>query len=226
MKKESFNRLFLIYLKNAIEAMPNGGQLEIYMNSNKNVYEISIKDTGVGMNFEQIGRLGKPYFTTKGQKGTGLGMMVAYRVIEELNGKIKVTSQIGKGTTFTIYLPHSLPRLKPMGFFLTNIPLTTFHQKRQRRDLGEQLLREGHSFKRARSVPTTPLYWRYFFPFSVDRWDVSFVVFVPRTKNVYTTPVVYRPPNKEVEYPSYIFYEQYFELHLHPDGFLFYEQNT
>ncbi|HWL25690.1 MAG TPA: ATP-binding protein, partial [Ureibacillus sp.] len=39
--------------------------------------------------------------------GTGLGMMVAYRVIEELNGKIKVTSQIGKGTTFTIYLPRS-----------------------------------------------------------------------------------------------------------------------
>ncbi|AZV42752.1 ATP-binding protein [Peribacillus asahii] len=98
---------FLNIFKNAIEAMPNGGQLVISMNSHKNMYEISIEDTGVGMDREQIERLGKPYFTTKGQKGTGLGMMVAYRVIEELNGKIKVTSQIGKGTTFTIYLPRS-----------------------------------------------------------------------------------------------------------------------
>ena len=106
-EKRIIQQAFLNIFKNAIEAMPNGGQLEVYMNSNKNVYEISIKDTGVGMNYEQIGRLGKPYFTTKGQKGTGLGMMVAYRVIEELNGKIKVTSQIGKGTTFTIYLPQS-----------------------------------------------------------------------------------------------------------------------
>ena len=126
---------------------------------------------------------------------------------------------------FQKFLLFQWPRLKPVGFFLTNIPLTTFHQKRQRRDLGEQLLREEHSFKRARSVPTTPLYCRYFFPFSVDRWDVSFVVAVPRTKNVYTTQVAYRPMNKGVEYPSYIFYERYFELHLHPDGFLFYEQN-
>ena len=85
--------------------MPNGGQLVICMNSNVSMNEISIKDTGVGMSLEQIERLGKPYFTTKGQKGTGLGMMVAYRVIEELNGRIKVTSQIGKGTTFTICLP-------------------------------------------------------------------------------------------------------------------------
>ena len=106
-EKKVIQQAFLNILKNAIEAMPNGGQLVICMNSNEKMNEISIKDTGVGMNLEQIERLGKPYFTTKGQKGTGLGMMVAYRVIEELHGRIKVTSRIGKGTTFTIYLPRS-----------------------------------------------------------------------------------------------------------------------
>src|SRR5947199_228219 len=55
-----------------------------------------------------------------------------------------------------------------MGFFLTNIPLTIFHKKGQRQDLGEQLLKETQSFKRARSVPTTPLDWRYFFLFLFD----------------------------------------------------------
>ena len=104
-EKRIIQQAFLNIFKNAIEAMPNGGQLAIVMKSNEHMYKISIEDTGVGMDFEQIARLGKPYFTTKGQKGTGLGMMVAYRVIEELNGRIEVTSQIGKGTTFTICLP-------------------------------------------------------------------------------------------------------------------------
>jgi len=71
------------------------------------MFAIMIKDTGVGMDDEQIERLGKPYFTTKGQKGTGLGMMVAFRVIEELEGKISVKSEKGRGTAFTIYLPHT-----------------------------------------------------------------------------------------------------------------------
>lgn len=99
---------FLNIIKNAIEAMPSGGKLIIAMNLNEDMLVISIEDSGVGMGSEQIERLGKPYFTTKGQKGTGLGMMVAFRVIEELNGKIKVTSQKGLGTTFTIYLPCAL----------------------------------------------------------------------------------------------------------------------
>ncbi len=94
--------------KNAIEAMPDGGVLEIDVSLNKNRCFITIKDTGVGMNADQITRLGTPYFSTKGQKGTGLGMMVAFRVIEELNGTINVESQIGKGTIFRIQLPCSL----------------------------------------------------------------------------------------------------------------------
>ncbi|WP_102347694.1 ATP-binding protein [Bacillus sp. Marseille-P3661] len=96
---------FLNILKNAVEAMPDGGDLLISVHIDEQTFKVSFKDTGVGMSPEQIERLGKPYFTTKGQKGTGLGMMVAYRVIQELNGEIKVNSKVGKGTTFTILLP-------------------------------------------------------------------------------------------------------------------------
>lgn len=96
-------------LKNAIEAMPNGGVLEVCMISNDLDVIITIKDTGVGMSAIQIERLGTPYYSTKGQKGTGLGMMVAFRVIKELNGKINVASEVGKGTTLTITLPKKLP---------------------------------------------------------------------------------------------------------------------
>ncbi len=96
---------FLNMLKNAIEAMPNGGELFISMKEHKKQYEIVIQDSGLGMDEGQMKRLGKPYFTTKGQKGTGLGLMVAYRVIEQLNGQIKVNSEKGKGTEFHIYLP-------------------------------------------------------------------------------------------------------------------------
>lgn len=104
-EKRTIQQALLNILKNAIEAMPNGGQLHIQMNSNENMFEISISDTGIGMDLEQIERLGRPYYTTKGQKGTGLGMMVSYRVIEESKGRISVVSKKGKGTTFTIHLP-------------------------------------------------------------------------------------------------------------------------
>lgn len=91
--------------KNAIEAMPHGGTITIAVRSTAEQAIISVKDTGVGMSPDQIQRIGTPYFTTKGQQGTGLGMMVAYRVIHELNGKIEIDSTIGKGTEFRIVLP-------------------------------------------------------------------------------------------------------------------------
>ncbi|MBB6446665.1 ATP-binding protein [Bacillus benzoevorans] len=106
-EKKIIQQAFLNFMKNAIEAMPDGGTLEIGMRKHDDLMEIKIKDTGIGMDQDQMERLGKPYFTTKGQKGTGLGMMVAYRVIEDIKGKISVMSEKGKGTTFTIDLPIS-----------------------------------------------------------------------------------------------------------------------
>ncbi|WP_338453319.1 ATP-binding protein [Niallia oryzisoli] len=106
-EKRVVQQALLNMMKNAVEAMPNGGELIITMKKHKNQHEIVIQDTGLGMDEVQMKRLGKPYFTTKGQKGTGLGLMVAYRVIQQLNGQIKVNSEKGKGTAFHVYLPCS-----------------------------------------------------------------------------------------------------------------------
>ncbi|HHY73425.1 MAG TPA: two-component sensor histidine kinase [Bacillus bacterium] len=93
-------------MKNAIEAMPNGGLLTILSSVvNNSFITIQIKDTGIGMDATQLCRLGEPYFSTKDMKGTGLGMMVVYRIIESMNGFIDVESEVGKGTCFTITLP-------------------------------------------------------------------------------------------------------------------------
>lgn len=90
--------------KNGIEAMPSGGTLQI-IGSKKNAKVIlQITDNGIGMNAEQINRLGTPFYSTK-NKGTGLGMMVSYRIIKTFGGHIEVTSQPDRGSSFTISLP-------------------------------------------------------------------------------------------------------------------------
>ncbi|GGM18705.1 sensor histidine kinase [Paraliobacillus quinghaiensis] len=91
------------FAKNSIEAMPDGGLLSVELRSSNSKVIISIKDTGVGMTKEQISQLGEAYYTTK-ETGTGLGMMVSYSAIYAMNGKIKVESEVGKGTEFQIIL--------------------------------------------------------------------------------------------------------------------------
>ncbi|BDG36036.1 ATP-binding protein [Saccharococcus caldoxylosilyticus] len=110
-EREKFRQCLLNIMKNAIEAMPNGGVLQIYVSIEKRRVLIRISDTGVGMTKEQMERLGEPYFTTKEIKGTGLGMMVVYRIIESMNGTIHIQSEIHKGTEVSIYLPLSSSHL-------------------------------------------------------------------------------------------------------------------
>jgi two-component system, sporulation sensor kinase B len=103
------NKLFqslLNILKNGIEAMPKGGTLSINSYVKNNHIIIEMEDTGFGMTKEQVNRLGEPYFSTKGVKGTGLGMMVSYSIIRSMNGKITVESEVGKGTKFTLSFPN------------------------------------------------------------------------------------------------------------------------
>ena len=90
--------------KNAIEAMPDGGTLNISSSIHNNKVIIRIEDSGVGMSQEQINRFGEPYFSTK-TKGTGLGTMVAVKIIETMQGSLKIRSVITKGTTLIITFP-------------------------------------------------------------------------------------------------------------------------
>ncbi|WP_162144546.1 ATP-binding protein [Ectobacillus panaciterrae] len=101
---QNLQQVFLNIIKNGIESMSGGGTLKIQTRRERKTVIITIQDTGCGMTNEQILRLGEPYFSTK-EKGTGLGMMVSYRIIESMKGTIEVKSHIGKGTAFYIKLP-------------------------------------------------------------------------------------------------------------------------
>ncbi len=98
-------KVFINMIKNGIEVMPSGGFITISMNQTiDNRIHISIKDEGYGIPEEKLKKLGQPFYTTK-ERGTGLGLMVSYRIIEEHEGTIKVESEVGKGTVFHVYLP-------------------------------------------------------------------------------------------------------------------------
>lgn len=101
---EYFRQCFLNLLKNSIEATPRGGTVTVSCSCKGEEVVVTIADTGIGMTAEQIGRFGEPYFSTK-EKGTGLGAMVAVKLIETMNGTWKIDSEIKKGTTITITFP-------------------------------------------------------------------------------------------------------------------------
>ncbi len=105
-------QVFVNLLNNAADAMPGGGAITITTRlSPGGTVEIDIADTGCGIAEENLGKLFTPFFTTKPfGKGTGLGLSIVYGIIKMHRGQIKVSSQPGKGTTFTVALPISPPR--------------------------------------------------------------------------------------------------------------------
>jgi two-component system, sporulation sensor kinase A len=91
---------FINLIKNAIEATPKNGEINIKVEQQKSTI-ITISDSGCGMAETQLNKLGTSFSTTK-KNGTGLGLMVTYNIIKNHNGSIHVKSEEGKGTTFTI----------------------------------------------------------------------------------------------------------------------------
>ena len=105
-------QILLNLLINARQAMPNGGRLrvEVRENPDAQMVEIRISDTGVGIPPDQLRLIFEPFYTTKepdehGHGGSGLGLSVCRQIIEQHQGRIRVESLVGKGSTFTVKLP-------------------------------------------------------------------------------------------------------------------------
>jgi two-component system, NtrC family, sensor kinase len=92
---------------NAIQAMPEGGDLfvDVGRDQESNSVIIKVRDTGSGIPKDILPNIFDPFFTTKGTKGTGLGLAVSYGILRQHNGEITVESQEGEGTTFMVKLP-------------------------------------------------------------------------------------------------------------------------
>jgi PAS domain S-box-containing protein len=104
--EKQLQEVFMNIIRNAADAMPDGGQIAIRTSRYRKFLKIEIKDTGEGMSKKVLGRIFEPFFTTK-QKGTGLGLAVCHSIIQEHSGDLVYDSKVGKGTTATILLPIS-----------------------------------------------------------------------------------------------------------------------
>jgi PAS domain S-box len=103
-EENHLKQVFINVLKNAIEAMPKGGEIEIEARKQPGWIVVTIRDHGVGISEEMIPKLGDPFVTSK-ESGTGLGIMISQRIIQSHQGTMEIRSTVGKGTTVTINLP-------------------------------------------------------------------------------------------------------------------------
>jgi signal transduction histidine kinase len=105
-------QVLLNLILNARQAMPRGGflRIEVRENPRAGMVEIAVRDTGVGIPPEKLRMIFEPFYTTKapdeeGHGGTGLGLSVCRQIVEQHQGRIRVESVVGQGSTFTIKLP-------------------------------------------------------------------------------------------------------------------------
>jgi PAS domain S-box-containing protein len=102
-------QVFINLLLNAMNAMPNGGTVDIFAEQAASEVLIRVTDTGAGICQEDIDKIFDPFFTrTPLGKGTGLGLSICNSIVDQHGGSISVESQSGKGSTFTVKLPRSL----------------------------------------------------------------------------------------------------------------------
>ncbi len=113
---------------NAVDAMPDGGTLSLSCSVQSNRAVIELSDTGAGMTEEVRSRCLEPFFSTKGDNGTGLGLAMVHGIIRRHGGEMEIESELGKGTTFKITLP------------LTTSVKERAHETRQRLDRSISIL--------------------------------------------------------------------------------------
>jgi PAS domain S-box-containing protein len=116
---DQLKQVLLNLFLNATEAMPKGGRLIVATQTggggeldaySADVVRIDVRDTGTGISEETVARIFEPFFSTKMEKGTGLGLWVSHGIVQAHGGTLKVRSRSGQGTTFTITLPIAGPQ--------------------------------------------------------------------------------------------------------------------
>jgi len=112
MNVTEIQQVFLNLAINSKQAMPKGGTIVINVEAEGDFIRVDFSDTGCGIAKENLTNIFDPFFTTGGsvtggkRRGTGLGLSIVYAIIERHGGRISVTSEVGAGTTFTIWLPN------------------------------------------------------------------------------------------------------------------------
>ncbi|MBP7690840.1 MAG: hypothetical protein KA764_02940, partial [Anaerolineales bacterium] len=109
---QQIEQVLINLIQNAIQAMPNGGELRLTLQATAEWATVTVHDTGLGIAPENLRRIFDPFFTTKPEgEGTGLGLSVSYGIVTRHHGEISVESVLGQGTTFIIRLPVNQPEL-------------------------------------------------------------------------------------------------------------------
>ncbi|EKN70755.1 PAS/PAC sensor signal transduction histidine kinase [Neobacillus bataviensis LMG 21833] len=101
----SLKQVFMNVIQNALEAISNNGRIDVSIFTDETGVIVKFTDNGCGIPKERLSKIGEPFYSTK-EKGTGLGLMTCFRIIESHNGKINIESVQGEGTTVTIWLPY------------------------------------------------------------------------------------------------------------------------
>lgn len=109
MDRQRLYEVFINLIKNAAEAMPEGGNIDVILSHKNKVCIIEVLDQGAGIHEKDLAHIFEAYYTTK-QEGSGLGLMLVYDAVSEHGGRIDVETKLGQGTKFTILLPIRQPK--------------------------------------------------------------------------------------------------------------------
>jgi len=105
---DQIHQVLLNLLLNAVQAIEGPGTVRVEIGSRDGCASVVVSDTGRGIPAQNLSNIFRPFYTTKGN-GTGLGLSLARRIVEEHHGRIEVSSEVGKGSKFEVVLPFQMP---------------------------------------------------------------------------------------------------------------------